>query len=179
MKAEITGADSIRILLTADELAKNGLTFQTLDDRNPQARTFLLSLTRAAGILLGKDLAVRNIHIEAYPYADGSCLLCLSQIQNEEPPPAVVFADSLFSLVALCRRLLPFQSAFHQSSIYRLSHRYILLLRFDTAPAQSLLDRLHTEYTESAFSEAFLHEHAELFIQENAVTLLAALVQAR
>lgn len=179
MKAEITGADSIRILLTADELEENGLTFQRLDDRNPQARAFLLALTRAAGLLLKKDLAVRNLHIEAYPYADGGCLFCLTQNPNEKPPPAAAFADSLTALAALCRTLQPFCSAFLQSSAYRCKNRYVLLLSFHTAPAQSLLDRLHTAYTESELTEAFLSEHAEVLLAENAVPILAAWDQAR
>lgn len=178
MKAEIPGADSIRILLTADELAENGLTFQTLNDRSARSRAFLLSLTRAAGLLLGKDLAVQNLHLEVYPYADGSCLFCLSRIQNEEPPPVAAFADTLGTLLKLCRTLLPFQTAF-QSSAYRFSKRYILLLRFDTAPAQSLLERLNTVHTESGLSEAFLREHAEILLEQDAVSRLAAIGQAR
>ena len=176
MKAEITDSESLRIVLSAEELDRSGFTFDSLTERDPKARAFLLALSRAAGLILQFDAALQSLHIEAYPYADGGCLLC---VMREETKPSVLtfYADTFDALAALCRELLPYcQNA--ESAAYRLNTGYALLLTSRTA--LSVPETVHGSLRyEDVCAQAVFAEYAELLIGEDAVGHLSGFCLTR
>ena len=174
LKAEIIDSANLRIVLTAEELERNGFTFAALNERDPKARAFLLALSRAAGLLLQFDAAAQSIHIEAYPYIDGGCLLCVSR-QTPQTTVKALFADSFEHLIALCTELLPIQTG--ESAVYRVSGGYVLLTDRE-CPASALNTHSGFLLLESENAQQILSEHAELLIGKDAVGILAGFTRA-
>ena len=178
MKADFLDSDTLRIQLSAEELAQNRLTFHTLNDHDPHARAFLLALTRAAGLLFGRDIAIQSVHIEAYPYADGGCLLFLTP-QQAAVQSYAFFAESLPALVQLCTALMPYDTALEQSAAFRLTAGYALLLTFQTAPPQTLLSACTPLFDVGIEPRSIFSEYAEVVCESDAVRVFSALDQAR
>ena len=188
MKIELLDQNHVKIILSADELADSGLTYQTLDERDPRARELFFALIHKAGALLNRDFSSGSVRIEAYPYADGGCLLFLSHTPKEGSA-----AGGLCSPVAFCypslRSVIPlaagieahFSHMLLQSALYRLG-RYCALLLYPCArPDKRLISLLSQEgeaYTaDSAHVPALLREYAQPILTENATAVLAAVSQ--
>ena len=164
IKAEITDSAGLRIVLSAEELERNGLTFQSLSKQEPQTRAFLLALSRAAGLLLQFDAASQNLHIEVYPYADGGCLLCVAREQPKRSA-RLLFAKTFRELVGLCGEFAPYLQS-DRNALYRTVSGFVLLLYGSTSLPPDLQTFL---LAESENAEAVLSEYAELLIAEDAV----------
>lgn len=185
MRIELLDQDHVKMILSAEELAESGLSYRTLDERDPRTRELLFALIRKAGSLLNRDLSAGSIRIEAYPYADGGCILFLSHtaVQPSESAgiaaPIACCLPSIRPLIALCGEVeARFSHTLLQSAVYLLGGRCILLLYPCVRPERPLMALLEQKgeiIAESSLTPPLLHEYGVPLVEEDAVERLSAL----
>lgn len=185
MRIELLNQDHVKIILSAEELAESGLSYRTLDERDPRARELLFTLIHKAGALLNRDLSTGSVRVEAYPYADGGCILFLSHTAAKQPQsgglaaPVACCLPSVRPLIALCAELEPrFSHMLLQSAVYLLGRHCVLLLYPCVRPEAalfSLLEQKGVLLAESSVISPLLHEYGTPLIEEDAIEQLSAL----
>lgn len=184
MRIELLDQDHVKIILSAEELAESGLSYRTLDERDPRTRELLFALIHKAGALLNRDLSTGSIRVEAYPYADGGCILFLSHTAIEQPQSAGLAAPiacclpSIRPLIALCKEIeTRFSHMLIQSAAYLLGGHCILLLYPCIRPEENFLSLLEQKgefLTENNIPQ-LLHEYGVPLVEEDAVEQLSSL----
>ncbi len=184
MKIELYDQHSVKIVLTAADLSKLNLTYETINAQQPQTRYALILLLRAAKQQTGLDLLGKSLMAEAFPYADGGCILYISEnksssLAKQYPSEYIFKLPSLFYAVQLCRTLE--QNLGHillKSALYDLNHIYYLILHSYNAADPLFLNLLvpYTAWQIKSNTAGFLiEEHAHPLFLTQATASISAL----
>lgn len=184
MKIELFDRRGIKIVLSAADLSNLNLTYETIDEQHPQTRRALILLMRAAKQQTGLDLISKSLLIEAYPYADGGCILYISEKESSgtakhHPSEHVFKLPSLFHAVCVCRTLEQyFGHIILKSALYHQNHIYYLIL-YSYNAADPLFLKLLAPYAawriESNTAGFLIEEYAQPVFETQATASISAL----
>lgn len=186
MKIRQINPSLYQVLLTGEELKEKSLTFERMDCAGKETQALLLSiitLLRADGFEPGE-----KVFIEVYPTRDGGCAIFFSaldvsvqkrwKVHRHVSSPVIYAFDDVDILIKGAVQL--FRRCSHRilkSALYRVSDGWRLLIYpLDTLEnvSLSLLDEFAPRCGEGTLAEAFLSEHAQLLLEENAVDFISA-----
>ena len=160
----MTDNGCLALLLSDDELAAMGLSFDTLDRRDPKTQRLLRTLLQVARRRVG--FAPKGaVAVEALPTADG-CLLLVTP-QGDHTPAVFHIADenALLQIAAAWKR--PAHSCGERSALYRTADGFRLVL-CGVPPFAALAEC--ADLTNEA--EAFVAEHGDIWFRDNALPQL-------
>lgn len=175
-----------QVLLTGEELRDSSLTFEGIDCAGRETQELLLSLMKR--LVADGFQPTEKVFIEVYPAEDGGCTIFFSaldmpaqkrwKVVRHVSSPVIYAFDDVDVLITGAVRL--FQRCSHRilkSALYRVKNGWRLLIYpLDTleSVSLSLLDEYAPRCGEGVLAEAFLSEHAQLMLKENAVDFLSA-----
>lgn len=187
MEIKPIDAHRLEIVLSQEELFSAGVLYEQLDCRKPPTRALLLSLLEAAR-LRADFTPDTQVLVEAFPDGTGGCVFCFSdrsprapkrwRVQRRVPSPVVYAFDDVDTLIDGSVKL--FRRCSHRirkSTLYRLGKSWRLVIYpLDVLEniTLSFLDEFAPRCGEGATAAAWLDEHAERIVAENAVDLLSA-----
>lgn len=175
-----------QVLLTGEELKEKSLTFERMDCAGKETQELLISiitLLRADGFEPGE-----KVFIEVYPTKDGGCAIFFStmdacvqrrwKVHRRVTSPVIYAFDDVDVLITGAVQL--FRRCSHRilkSALYRVNNGWRLLIYpLDTLEnvSLSLLDEFAERCGEGTLAEAYLGEHGQLLLEENAVDFISA-----
>lgn len=184
MKIEPLDDKTVKIVLSKGDMDTFHLTYEEMDYQNPDTKRVLLKLIDAVRRESSVDLAGGKLFIEAFPYADGGCILYVNVLPGSGPerparpktgfdtPLVFLFGD----LESLCRASARLQGRYShtilKSSLYLLEGRYCLALytyfKLD-GPISRLLSEYGDFFGKGPVTAAFLREHGKVLCEEEAL----------
>ncbi len=72
----------IKILLTAEDTSAMGISFKTINCKDPDTRLLLRAVYKMAKLRSGEDYNSRRLLIEAYPYINGGGILYFTPLEE-------------------------------------------------------------------------------------------------
>lgn len=187
MKIESFERNGVKIVLTAKDLSDMNLRYETFDEQNPQTHRALIALISAVKQTVNIDFTDKSLLIEAYPYADGGCILYMSEKATCQPkishPFELTFKlPSIFLTVELCTTLeQAFGHIIVQSALYY-QNRSCFLIIYPYNPADPMLIDILKPYRQyqlpSKTAAVLIEEYAQpLFITDAAAKISEILSQ--
>lgn len=186
MKIRQINARLYQVLLTGEELKEKSLTFERMDCDGKETQELLVSiitLLRADGFEPGE-----KVFIEVYPTQNGGCAIFFStmdghiqkrwKVHRHVTSPVIYGFNDVDLLITGAVQL--FRRCSHRilkSALYKVNGGWRLLIYpLDTLEniSLSLMDEFAPRCGEGVLAEAFLSEHAQLLLKENAVDFLSA-----
>lgn len=175
--------DKLQILLTTQDMAQLGITYEALDYINPHTRRVINQLLEAALAQTGFLPDGRRLLIQVFPWDDaGGCQFYFTLLPRQEAEAPAACQPQVFSfensehLIDSCCRL--YRQCSHrvlQSSLYYMNNKYYLVL-FLLDDSQGAAEHLAAEYGQKAgrgsLSLAVLQEHGRSLLSSNAVDFL-------
>jgi len=129
------------------------------------------------------DKSADRLFLEAFPSADGGCVMYVSTLgveplpDNEKPLPAaplMCFAENLADLSGLCAGIA---GRIHGSSLYKLSGGWCLIVSAERSdiPYISRLAEEYGEFSDDTLDISCAAEHGSPVCRENAAAMLLRL----
>lgn len=195
MKIDILSKTTLKLTLTAEDMDKNSLCYESLSGEGKNCRQTISKLLKSdckpeAAAMAARLLNNRpRLFVEAFKRMDGGCMLYVSALDRKsgrgeellegEVSPLIFETDSGEDLGSACRCLVSeqqrgakFSSAlFYKGELYRLA-----LIPKNTCKTR--LKRILTEYGRVCADEmtaAVTEEYYKMLIEKNAVMLGAKL----
>ena len=180
MQIEPLDAQSVKIILTAQEMDAYALCLSKTKADDPAVHAFVREMLQAAEALCG----FRAGHAErmlAQLYADrsGGCTLYLTAVQRQPHLPGALYIyrfsgcdDMIAALVQLFRRCC---HRVYKSALYRMNGCYYVavdLLHAKDEAVYSCLSEYGEPYGKTESCRAFLKEHADEILSENAMDVI-------
>lgn len=181
---------TIKVVLTASDMVELELSYENLDYAMPETQKALSRIIRRVNAELSANLLASKLFVEAYPYADGGCILIINKIssakQNEQTTrsklgfdtPIIYRLKNISVLTAVTKRLA--SNHLHiitKSALYLLEGEYYLML-YTYCKMDSALTLILSEYGNFAgkgvLASAIIKEHSTEIIAINAIETLAA-----
>lgn len=178
MKIEVIDENTMKVLLSRRDMERFRITFDELGGQNEGTIRLLEEICAQSEL----EITRGRLLIEAFPYADGGCILYLNRMA---PPrrrasfdtPLVFAFDSLDTLTALAKRLeSQYGHVILKDALYFMNGTYYLLIytyfKMDAQLAH-LLNEYGSFVGKGAVPSAMVKEHArELIPSDAAQTLL-------
>ncbi len=82
MVIEVISSNTIKVILTEDDMSSYDVSFEKLDRSNPETKRLLIELISSIKAEKDVDLSSERLFVEAFPKDDGGCLLYLSMLGN-------------------------------------------------------------------------------------------------
>lgn len=158
MQIELSPGGCLSLLLSDEELAALGLSFEELDWRSPATRRMLRGLLQLAGRQTGCAPSGR-MRVEALPL-EGGCLLLVTPTGpvQEAPVPTLFRVEDENDLLQLARGISGVQDFGQSSSLYRDGEGFWLILYGDV-PNEGALWECASPAGEGAAAAAAAAEH--------------------
>lgn len=188
MKIEPLDDKTVKILLTRLDMQELALTYEEMDYKNPETRRVILHLMEEIRRRFSIDLSAGKLFIEAFPYADGGCILYLNLVESNrsELPrkhktsfdtPLIFSFLGLEPLVQLAVRMNQrYGHTILKSVLYLENERYLLLL-YTYFKMDEQITRLLSEYGsfygKGAVAAALCREHGQELIPADALQILS------
>lgn len=185
MKIEPLDDKTVKIVLTRPDMEAYCLTYEDMDYKNPDTKRVILHLIEEVKKQASIDLSSEKLFIEAFPYADGGCILYVNILEGSSPAkkrkpgfdtPLVFAFDRLEDLVSLSARLnRQYGHIILKNALYLQENRYILLLYTYFKMDQQILHLLNEYGTflgKGAITASLIREHSRELIQNNAIQTL-------
>lgn len=176
----------VHIELTREELKAESLSYGEIDYQRPETRRWLRTLLETARREAGFKAQTHAV-VEVWPAPDGGCTVDISSCEREPRrwkvkrhaacPVMYGFEDVntlIESSLVLFRRA---SHRIHRSGLYRINKRWILVLYpLDVVEniTLSIMDEYAPRCGEGALSAAWVYEHAEPVVREDAIDLMFA-----
>ena len=176
---------TIKLVLSSRDMAGLGITYEEMDYQNPQTRRVVRQLLEEIRLQTGADCSSGKLFIEAFPYADGGCILYLNLLEqtgrnaskHSFDTPLIFAFPEAETLAQLCCRLnRHFGHAILKTSLYSHQGQYLLLVytyfRMDRE-IRRLLEEYGQFYGKGAVCSAAVKEHGTLLLEEDAMQQFA------
>lgn len=180
------GPRRVRINLSRDELDTMGLSYDTLDYSSARTRALLFSLLEKACVDIGFEPAGRVL-VEAYPDESGGCRIEFSgsvgaarrwRVKRCTQLPVIYAFDDVNTLIACAVKLFGrCAQRIQKSALYHTGKNWVLAIYPEQERQDDtlmLLDEFAQRCGEGALAKAWLSEHAQTVVDDNAVGLLCA-----
>lgn len=138
MVIEVISSNTIKVILSQDDMSAYDVSFEKLDRSNPETKRLLLDLIESIKQEKDIDLSSERLFVEAFPKDDGGCLLYLSmlnssvKITSDRPTvynTLICAISSPQSLMKICSRICEhFNHIVHNSELYYENGTYQLIL---------------------------------------------------
>lgn len=181
-------ASTIKVSLSAEELASYHVAFGILDNDEPETRRLFSSLLTEIEAVCGRTLKSERLFVEAFARGDGGCLLYLSVLEESKDDSSdsesgllLLKADSdqLQSLSLLGIEIL--NRSTEASALYENGDCYCLVLRPKAEESRRLeqfLREFGSVYRGNSLLCAYTVEHCPCLIPKEAVKALSHLFRA-
>lgn len=190
MKIEPLDDKTVKVVLSKVDMDGFQLTYEEMDYQNPETKRVILHLIDEIRDQVDIDLSEGKLFIEAFPYADGGCILYVNVLDTArgtdvrlpkkhrtsfDTPLIFVFED-LSSLSALAVRLnARYSHVILKDSLYLLDHKYYLMIytyfKMDNEIIH-LLGEYGRFYGKGAVRSSLIKEHAKELLKSDAAQTL-------
>lgn len=177
---------TVKVVLSLADMKELELSYDDLDYARPETQKALNRIIRRVNAELSINLLASKLFVEAYPYADGGCILVINKIQQDRPSqtkyklgfdtPIIYRVKDLAALSSLSKRLA--STHLHiitKSSLYLAGNEYVLMLytyfKMDDA-LNMLLSEYGTYIGKGVLASAIIKEHHQELIAQNAIETL-------
>lgn len=188
LKIELVDQKTVKITLNEDDLDEMALSFQACDGSTNETKRAVLSLITKIKDETELDLTGGKLFIEAFPDANGGCVLYVNVIDRgrgslrckktsvEFNTPLIFRFDTLQGLLDACGRLFSqYSHLIRKSSLYLLDQTYYLsvcsFLKTDEKLIK-LLGEYGRFFGKGDIKNSFIKEHAKCIIEDAAVETL-------
>ncbi len=188
LKIELVDQRTVKITLNEDDLDEMALSFQACDGSTSETKRAVLSLITKIKEETKLDLNGGKLFIEAFPDANGGCVLYVNVIDRgasvlrskrtniEFNTPLIFRFEGLPCLLDACKRLFhQYSHLIRKSSLYLLDQTYYLticsFLRTDEKLIK-LLGEYGRYFGKGDVKVSFIKEHAKCIIEDAAVETL-------
>jgi negative regulator of genetic competence, sporulation and motility len=178
-------AHTVKITLTRQDMSDYSIRSESLRSRSAESKRSLTRFLKRfqAESALFPDKSADRLFLEAFPSADGGCVMYVSTLgveplpDNEEPLPAaslMCFAENLADLSGLCAGI---SDRIRGSSLYKVSGGWCLIITAERSemPYISRLAGEYGEYSDDALDISCAAEHGSAVCRENAAAMLSEL----
>lgn len=190
MKIEPLDDKTVKVVLSKVDMDGFQLTYEEMDYKNPETKRVILKLIDEIRNQVDIDLSQGKLFIEAFPYADGGCILYvnvldLTRAADPRSPrkhrtsfdtPLIFVFDDLSSLAALSVRLnARYSHVILRNSLYLLDQKYYLMIytyfKMDNEITH-LLNEYGRFYGKGAVRSSIIKEHAKELLKSEATETL-------
>lgn len=189
MKIELLDDKTVKVLLSKVDMTAYNLSYEEMDYKNPQTKRVILKLIEEIKKEVKINLSTGKLFIEAFPYADGGCILYVNLLdagkadalsQKKLKPgfdtPLIFVIDDLNYLGVLSNRLVTrYSHIILKSALYLWESNYYLLL-YTYFKMDSEIIKLIGEYAKlygkGNVQSAIVKEHAKELITNDAIAML-------
>lgn len=187
MKIELLDDKTVKVLLSGLDMKDMHLTYDEMDYKSPETRRILLQLLHKVKQQVEIDLTTGKLFIEAFPYADGGCMLFVNLLEPATQKkrcmgfdtPIICELETTQTLGMLCAGLMRYNHIILKSTLYLMNEKYYLVL-YTYCKMDAELTKAIREYAvvygKGAVSLAIVAEHGKPLMDENAMTLLCELL---
>lgn len=71
---------TIKVLLSIIDMTELGLNYEQMDYQDQETKKAIMKIINKINVELSTNLSTGKLFIEAYPYADGGCILFINQV---------------------------------------------------------------------------------------------------
>lgn len=184
MKIELLDDNTVKIMLSKEDMEQFGITYDEMDYKNPETKRVILKLIDTVKKDASIDLSKGKLFIEAFPYADGGCILYVNilnpsgsesskkQKSSFDTPLIYRFVD-LSALCAAARCLHErYDHIILKNALYLLEDAYYLSLytyfKLDDK-VSCLLGEYGQFFGKGAVAAALVQEHAKELLDKDAI----------
>lgn len=189
LKIELLDDKTVKVLLSKVDMTAYNLSYEEMDYKNPQTKRVILKLIEEIKKEVKINLSTGKLFIEAFPYADGGCILYVNLLdagkadalsQKKLKPgfdtPLIFVIDDLNYLGVLSNRLVTrYSHIILKSALYLWESNYYLLL-YTYFKMDSEIIKLIGEYAKlygkGNVQSAIVKEHAKELITNDAIAML-------
>ncbi|WMJ23805.1 adaptor protein MecA [Paludicola sp. MB14-C6] len=190
MKIELLDDKTVKVVLSNADMAQFNLTYDEMDYKNPDTKRVILQLVDQIKREVSIDLSTGKLFIEAFPYADGGCILYVNLLDSTQKnkqgchkyktsfdtPIAFCFKD-INALADLSKRLISkYGHIILKNALYLEQDKYYLLIYTYFKMDEQLLHLL-TEYGQfygkGSLVSSIIQEHAQEIIATEALETLS------
>lgn len=190
MKIELLDEKTVKVVLSNFDMIDLNLTYDEMDYKNPSTKRVILKLVDRIKREVALDLTAVKLYIEAFPYADGGCILYVNMLDlgdkakvngkryktSFDTPILFSFKD-LSALGGVTKRLLNrYSHIILKNSLYYYNNNYYLILytyfKMDLQLTH-LLNEYGSFYGKGATQNAFIREHGKEIIESEAIETLS------
>lgn len=189
MKIELLDDKTVKVLLSKIDMKSLNLCYDEMDYKNPQTKRVLLKLIEEIKKEVAINLNAGKLFIEAFPYADGGCILYVNVLEATKgmqehqkkaksgfDTPLIFSFDDIDSLAKLSSRLnARYSHIILKSSLYLWDSRYFLMLYTYfkmEAELVHLISEYGKAYSKGSTQSAIIMEHAKELITADAVSII-------
>lgn len=188
MKIEMLDDKTIKVLLTGRDMAHLQLNYSDINETDANAKKAIIKLLDEIKEETKIDLCSAKIFVEAFPYADGGCILYVTSITKKVQPPKsqagfsapLIFSfESLEPLIIMARGMSnQYGHIILKSSLYAKNSTYYLMI-YSYYKLDEKLIRYACEYGayygKGAVCAAVIKEHSKEIIPSEALLILSGL----
>lgn len=187
MKIELLDDKTVKVLLSKHDMYNLNITYEEMDCKSPDTKKVLLSLLDEVKKQIKLDMTRGRLFIEAFPYADGGCILYVNMLEGSGAEtikkrktgfntPIVCSLEGIIELQALCGIIArEFSHLILKSSLYLMKERYYLVL-YSYCKMDNKISAIVSEYGKlfgkGAVCAAVVSEHGKLIVADNAAELI-------
>lgn len=187
MKIEPLDDKTVKVVLSKIDMDSFKLTYEEMDYKKPDTRRVILKLIDEIKKEVDIDLSQGKLFIEAFPYADGGCILYVNILEQAKSPsgaakknsfdtPLIFVFDNLASLCAIASKLNKrYSHVILKNSLFLLEDRYYLLL-YTYFKMDDQLTQILSEYGQFAgkgsVRSSLIKEHAKELIHSDALRVI-------
>ena len=177
----------LKIMLEAKDLENWDIQIDELDYSNPYAKIIFEEILSYAKENFGFDAAGRKVLLQLYPSRDGGCELFITRLgesseckkENTISNQTAYSFEKISHLLSVCKLLHIDGFSKNSSAWFDNSGKWFLVLSGDDSAAEDSSEKdkfiFISEYGEKEspqFLSLYLHEHAFLVCEDNAVETL-------
>ncbi len=189
MKIELLDDKTVKVLLSKIDMTAYNLCYDEMDYKNPQTKRVILKLIDEIKKEVKINLTTGKLFIEAFPYADGGCILYVNvldpgktETQSQKKlnsgfdTPLIFVIEDINLLGVLSNRLMTrYSHIILKSALYLWDEKYYLLLytyfKMDSE-IMKLIGEYGKFYGKGTIQSAIVKEHAKELIKNDAIAML-------
>ena len=189
LKIELLDDKTVKVLLSKDDMTMYNLRYEEMDYTDPKTKQVILTLIDEINKEVTINLVTDKLFIEAFPYADGGCILYVNMLgsfksESITPPknksgfdtPLIFLVDDINLLGVLSNKLMTrYSHIILKSALYVWEQNYYLLLytyfKMDSELI-NLICEYGTLYAKGNIQAAIVKEHAKELISNDAIAML-------
>lgn len=178
------GSNTIKVILTEEELEDYDITYEKLNKNSLETKQLLLDIIESIRIEENIDLVSRKLFIEAFPQKKSGCVLYIT-ILSEKEESKELYADiiciieNINTLISLASKLFrDYSHIIKQSTLYNNEQVYILKITTYTKMKKrisNILNEFSQIVPSDEITKAYISEHSKLSIENDALECLSEL----
>lgn len=190
LKIELLDDKTVKVVLSNSDMMNFNLTYDEMDYKNPETKRVILTLVERIKKEVQIDISSGKLFIEAFPYADGGCILYVNliDINNKSRPnakrykasfdtPIIYSFNDIDALGHMSKRMLQrYSHIILKNSLYHYKEKYFLFIYTYFKMDEQLsyiLNEYGRYYGKGAISSAIIKEHAKEILANEALETLS------